>query len=676
MRVIGACVLALAVSFASVVQSASLQLDVVETEDIRLVYVDPFQTYLVPHMVRNFQNSLNFQKTIFDWQPWEETTVLLMDLKDYSNAAAYSSPANGLTVFVAPESRTLETTPSTERMFELMNHEMTHVANLDGWNQRDARWRRFFGGKPTPTNKHPESLIYNYLTVPRMLTPRWFLEGTAVFMETWMGGGIGRAQGAFDEMVFRTKVRDGAHFYSNLGIVSEGSSIDFQVGVNAYLYGTRFISYLGYVYSPERVVEWLSRSEESKAYYSKQFENVFGMYLGDAWDDWIDWEKEFQAANLARVRENPLTPTQPLVDEAMGSISRSFYDPVNHAMIGAFRYPGVVAHVGVLSLADKTHRRVTDIKGPMLYRVTSPAWDPKTRTLFYTADNNNFRDLMSVDIDTGEGHMLFKDARIGDLVFNQVDRSIWGLRHLNGYVTLVRIPHPYTEFNQVHTWPYGQVAYEMDLSPDGTMLSASMGEIDGSQFLRLFRTKDLLEGKSEHFTEYEFTPAVPEGFVFSPDGRYLFGSSFITGVSNIIRYEIATGELEAVSNAESGFFRPIPLDDGQLLVFEFTGKGFVPIVIDSEPVENVSSIAFLGNEIAMKHPVVRDWNVVSTLREIEADDLITNRDSYRPQGELKYAHSYPVVQGYREDFALGYYGKWQDPVGLHRLEVSASYSWD
>ena len=59
-----------------------------------------------------------------------------------------------------------------------------------------------------------------------------------------MGGGLGRAQGAYDEMVFRAMVRDNARFYDPLGLESEGTSVDFQVGANDYLYGTRFISYL------------------------------------------------------------------------------------------------------------------------------------------------------------------------------------------------------------------------------------------------------------------------------------------------------------------------------------------------------------------------------------------------------------------------------------------------
>ena len=676
MRVIHGLVIAAIACGAGVTRGQDLGLDVIETDDLRLIYADPLQTYLVPHVVRNFQNSINFQRSVYDWQPWDKTTVVLLDLKDYVNAGAAAAPFNRLLVYIAPESRTYERTPASERMFWLMNHEMTHVANLDVWNQSDARWRKFVGGKPPPVTEHPESVLYNYLTVPRMLTPRWLLEGAAVFMETWMAGGIGRAQGAYDEMVFRTKVRDDAHFYSNLGIVSEGSSVDFQVGVNAYLYGARFISYLGLEYSPEQVVQWLRRDGDSKAYYSKQFEFVFGKPLDEAWDDWIAWERVFQRANLDRVREFPLTPTTPLVKEALGSISRSFYDAENNAMVGGFLFPGVVAHIGALSLDDGSHERIAEIKGPALFRVTSTAWDPATRTLFYTEDNDDWRDLLAVDMGTGKKRMLLKDARIGDIVFDPTDRSLWGLRHLNGYVTLVRIPYPYKEWNQVFTWPYGLVPYEIDLSPDGSMLSASVGEIDGDQFLRVFRTADLLDGKADHFTEYEFTPAVPEGFVFSPDGKFLYGSSFISGVSNIIRFEIGTGEIEAVSNAETGLFRPVPLDDGRLLVYEYTAEGFLPTLIDPVPVDDVSSIVFLGNEIAKKHPIVRDWNTVSSLREIDAEASIGASRDYRPHRELTWAGGYPIIEGYRDEIALGYSTRWQDPVGFNSLEVSTSYSWD
>ena len=102
-----------------------------------------------------------------------------------------------------------------------------------------------------------------------------------------------------------------------------------------------------------------------------------------------------------------------------------------------------------------------------------------------------------------------------------------------------------------------------------------------------------------------------KGFVFSPDGRYLFGSAYYTGVSNIFRFEIATQKLEAVSNAETGFFRPIPQADGSLIVYEYTGQGFRPATIQPTPLSDLGHVRFLGAEIAERHPVVTTWTAGS-----------------------------------------------------------------
>ena len=74
-------------------------------------------------------------------------------------------------------------------------------------------------------------------------------------METWVAGGLGRAQGAYDEMMFRTMMRDDAHFCDPLGLVAEGVEADFQAGAYAYHYGGRFMTNMAYTYSPEQLIE-------------------------------------------------------------------------------------------------------------------------------------------------------------------------------------------------------------------------------------------------------------------------------------------------------------------------------------------------------------------------------------------------------------------------------------
>jgi hypothetical protein len=661
--------------FATGLRADSFWMSKQETDDLRLLYFDPQTTYLVPHVIRSYQNSLDFQRRIFDWTPYEKTTLMLQDFSDYGNAAATGSPSNLLFVDVAPLKHTFETFPAVERMYMLMNHELVHLATFDVSNDQDRKWRRFFGGKPYPVNEHPETLLYHYLTAPRMVAPRWYFEGTAVFMETWMAGGVGRSQGAYDEMKFRSLVRDDQPFYGNLGLVAEGTAADFQTESNAYFYGTRFVSYLAYNYSPEQVIEWVKRDEGSQRYYANQFEQVFGKSLEAAWDDWIAWETDFQNSNLAAIRQIPPTPAQPLIDEALGSVSRSYVDTKTNELIGGFYYPGVVGHIGALSLTDGSTRRLTDIKAPMKYKVTSLAYDPKQQLLFYTTDNLKWRDLMSVVLDGGAPRMLIKDARIGDLAFNRADNTLWGIRNQNGWVTLVRLQPPYQEWEPVLTLPYGQVFSDLDVSPDGLLLSASMEEVDGTQYLRVFRTADLLNGQYDVISQFDFGRAVPEGFVFSPDGRYLYGSSYYTGVSNIFRYEVATGGMEAVTNAETGFFLPVPLEDGSLIAFEYTGQGFLPSRLDPVPQEDLMAITFLGNEIVKKHPVVTEWSVGSPAR-VDLEALNPQVGEYHPSRELQFSSGYPIIEGYRDTFALGGSFRFQDPIGFKSLQADISYSLD
>jgi hypothetical protein len=655
---------------------ARAQLSTAHADRLRLVYFEGTETYLVPHAVRTFLNSLDFQRRILRYDPEQDVTVLLADFEDFGNAGATVIPRNTLMVQIAPLSFVFETIAANERMNTIMNHEMVHIATMDQATGHDRFFRRLFGGKVNPIAEQPETILYLYLTAPRVAAPRWYHEGIAVFLDTWMAGGIGRAQSGYDEMVFRSMVRDASRFYDPLGLVSEGVRVDFQLQINSYLYGTRFMTWLAHTYSPEQLVRWVTRDTGSPAYYARAFERVFGRSLEDAWSAWIADERTFQERNLEAIRKYPTTRYRDLSARALGSVSRAYYDATAGKIFAAFNYPGTVAHVGAIDVETGAVERIVDVKGPVIYTVTSLAYDPFEGQLYYTTDNGAHRDLVRVDPATGRTELLMKDARIGDLAFNRADRSLWGVRHLNGICTLVRMQAPYKEWTRVHSWPYGTVVYDLDVSPDGTRVSASFGEISGKQTVRVLRTADLIEGRVEPMTQFDFGPSTPSGFVFSADGRYLYGSSYFTGVSNIFRYELNTGELEAVSNTETGFFRPTPIGEGDgLFVFRYSGEGFVPARIDALPLEDVSAITFLGERLAEKHPVVKNWMLGSPAAVVLEDDSLTP-GRYRLAGGLTPESFYPVIQGYKDSVAVGMRVNFSDPLQLNRLNLAASYGPD
>jgi hypothetical protein len=669
---IGVC----AVLVAPAAWGTDLNLSQLETKDLRLIYQEPAMSFLAPYAAQCAENSLAFQERFFGYKPAEKLTTVLVDFSDMGNASTATTPRDIVIVQLSPISFAYETVMANEHMNWLLNHELVHIAVMDQTAKEDRVFRKLFAGKVAPTDEHPETILYSYLTTPRVAAPAWYQEGIAVFVETWMAAGLGRAQGAYDEMVFRSKVLDDTPFFDPLGLVSEGIATDFQVGANYYLYGTRFMSYLAWRYGPKEVVKWIARTDGSKRYYARQFEAVFGEPIHRAWSEWIDWEHGFQKKNLEAVEQYPTTPYRDLSKQALGSVSREFYDPDTKTIYAAVNYPGTVAYLAAISATDGSVRRILDIKGPTLYTVTSVAWDRDTKTLFYTTDNHDYRDLRQVDPATGKSKTLMKDARIGDLAFDRADRSIWGVRHLNGIATLVHIPYPYEQWKRVRSLPYGEVVYDLDVSPDGKLLSASFGEIDGSQKLRVFRIADLLDDRFEPIHEYEFGSTVPGNFVFSSDGSALFGSSYYTGVSNIFRYDLESEQMDAMSNAVTGFFRPLPQPDGSMIVFRYSGEGFVPAKIDDvHRVEDAAPITFLGQQIAEKYPIVKSWSVGSPA-DIPIESMTENKGDFVPIHHLGLESIYPVVEGYKNSQAIGFRFNFSDPISINRASFTASYTPD
>ena len=95
--------------------ASGIDLTTLETKNLDLLYFDPIQTYLTPYIARSFENALAFHERMFNWKPWERTTLLLKDFSDYANAGARASPNNAVLIDVAPLSISMETFTPGER---------------------------------------------------------------------------------------------------------------------------------------------------------------------------------------------------------------------------------------------------------------------------------------------------------------------------------------------------------------------------------------------------------------------------------------------------------------------------------------------------------------------------------------------------------------------------------
>ena len=262
-------------------------------------------------------------------------------------------------------------------------------------------FRRLFGGKVAPVGEQPESILYFYLTTPRVAAPRWYHEGVATFVDTWMAGGLGRGQGGYDEMVFRSMVKDGSRFYDPLGLVSEGTKIDFQLQVNSYLYGTRFMTWLARTYSPEQVIAWMRRHDGSRGYYAAQFRQRVRPLARRRLGQWIEGRAARSRRRIWRRCGNIRSRrTSDLTSRALGSISRAYFDATSGRstppqLSGHRRAPWRDLGADRRRAAAGRHQRPDN-----LYRhVAGPR--SGSGTIFYTIDNGAYRDLVQLDPPTG-----------------------------------------------------------------------------------------------------------------------------------------------------------------------------------------------------------------------------------------------------------------------------------
>ena len=644
-----------------------------ETGNVRLIYYSPTHAYLIPHLIRSFENAYRFHENLWDYHSREKVSILFQDFRDSVHGGAITIPRNMLDIGISPPNFVFETVLANDRMSWLMNHELTHIVTSDRTARSDRVFRRLFSGKVMPEAENPVSMAFGYLTTPRFYSPRWYHEGIAVFMETWMSGGLGRALGGYDEMVFRALVRDDSYIYQAAGLESEGTTIDFQVGANSYLYGARFVTYLANRHGVPKLLDWVRRSEGTHRYFGSQFQSVYGTSLKAEWSRWISSERDWQRENLRRVREYPVTPLRRLTDTVLGSMSRAYWDPQSEVMYAAVQYPGQVAHLAALEPASGRIRKLADLKGAALYYVCSLAFDASGRRLFYTTDNKQWRDLNVLDVDTGHRRLLIADARTGDLAFSKSDQALWGIRRTDGFSLLVKFAPPYREWTEMRRSEYGHDIFDIDVSPDGKYITAGETDVSGRQRLVRFRVEDLLKQDAAPEVLHDFEFSSPSNFVFSPDGRFLYGTSYYTGVSNVFRYDFEKKEMEVLSNAETGLFRPLPLADGRLLAFEYTATGFVPVEMPVQPVQDVSAVRYLGQEVVASQPVVKSYKLGSPAN-IDFEGLKTYSGRYRPLRSMSLISAYPLVQGYKDTAAFGWRFTLSDNLMFSRLDGTASLS--
>jgi len=643
-----------------------------ESEHFRIIYRDSY-AHLVPQLFQYAETALATLKEIFKYTPTEKIIINTYDAYDYGYGAATSVPQNYIRLEIEPMEPGYESIPYNNRFQWIISHELVHIVVNDHSTNIESFARAFFS-KVVPEQIQPLTIIYSLLTNYNRYTPRWHQESIAVFLETWMNGGYGRTLGSFDEMYFRSLVLYNKEFSGEIELDTKTSHNSFLLETIFYIYGSRFASYLTLKYGPEKLVKWFNAEpDEFYQNFAGKFFDIFKVDMVDAWNEFINFEKDFQKTNINKLQAYPLSEINRLSTKNFGWTTQPYLDKSGNNVFFGYHRPHQLSEIQKFNLPHKISEKLATLPTPSMLQVASTAYDKNLGLFFFTTNNNQlYRDLWVLDTEKEEKKLLFKDIRVGSITISPITHELWGIEHSAAAAALVYSRYPFKQLEALLQFDIGDEIQQLSASPSGKYLAAELHQSSGEQKVILFNIDDL---KSANSIKYEilYNSGSPENISWSTDEQFIYWNAYTNGVSNIYRLYIPTLKVDVLSNTLQGLFRPLYVSKDSLFAFEFTSDGFIPVMIANKPAEYVPAISYLGQIILDKYPDLMKLNL-PTSTESHPELTITPKTKYNGFSNLVLQTFIPVISGFQSQKVLGFYGHIADPVLNHDFNFEIGYS--
>lgn len=470
----------------------------------------------------------------------DKTYVVLSDGTDSANGSATSLPYNTLRIFASAPDDLSSLGDVDDWLHLLITHEHTHVLHLDT-----------IGGLPAILNR-----VLGKTFAPNLVQPRWFIEGLATHMET-RESSAGRLRSSQFKMFMRMDALEDRMM--RLDQIS--NVVDRWPRGNAYyLYGSHFVDWIAEQYGREALTAISHEYGRRLIPYAlnRAAQQATGSTFIELYERWQDHQRDLATATRDAVEAQGRVEGIRLTQR--GDIARSPRwlddDTIAYSLFAG----GLDGQIRAVS-------RHGDGEGQELVRISGTAyWSPAPGgDIVYSAVDTSgdiyslydlFRRSPNGDVErlTTGFRARDPDVRDGRVVFTQNGAGTTHLMiaDLNDVVGTARVLLRNPRFAQVYTPRF---------SPDGRTVAISRWTRGGYRDIQLV---DVASGRVRAITRDR---AMDTGPSWTPDGRQLYFSSDRTGITNIYRFTLATGELDQVTNVVSGAFSPSVSPDGERIAY-------------------------------------------------------------------------------------------------------------
>lgn len=469
--------------------------------------------------------------------------IVLADNVDIANGAATFFPRNRIVAYVHPPLTEPQLAYHDDWLGLLILHELAHIFHLENAGDVWRGLRHFFGRNPA--------------LFPQAITPSWFVEGLATWIESEYTG-AGRVRGSMFDMILRTAVLEDEFFPIDRVTIDP---IRWPAGMSRYVYGGMFMRHLADRYGSGAVGDLVNGIGERIVPYrlDAASREAFGVSLTREWEIWADDLGRLYQEQADSVRARGLTEFEVLTFEGRhASHPRISPDGTTIAYAAA---PGRSESAVKTLEAGSKPRRVapTSMLGP-------PSWLPNGAGMIYAqlefaSPYDVYSELYYADVHGG-AHRLTRGARVWEPDVSPDGRRAVVVQRSGATNVLAvfdlgtRTVEPLTEADPDVYWSGPR------WSPDGSRIAAARW-MDGNLDIVILEDTGRLLAHVTRDRAVELDP------VWSPDGRYLLFSSDRTGITNLFAYEVESRKVKQVTNVLTGAFQPDIAPDGRWIAFSY-----------------------------------------------------------------------------------------------------------
>ncbi len=468
-----------------------------------------------------------------NWVPADRIDVVFTDEFDVSNGFARVFPRTNMNIFVsAPDS--INSLEDHHGWLELVfRHELLHVIHLDKARGAPLVIRKIFGRQP---------LVFPP-AFPNAMQPLWYIEGLATYVETDIEQGVGRGQSTYYDMLMRMEVMGGV---KPLRQVNQPIGT-WPAGTIRYLYGVHYHNFIRDRYGDEKIWQLVEGFSDNIVPYriDSNTANVFRKNHDEMWREFTQYLNEKYNAQIEIIRKDGLHEGR--VVSSDGYVADSVVALDDQVFYTAFNFRSHPALM--MSQAGKAPVKLRDVNAGArlaIHRdkgilITQP--EPCRNARFYY-------EIYRVDLDGSNYRRLTDCGRYRHATWSAKGDRIIAVKTELGINSLDLLDDQAHLIDTLWRGEDGAQIGGMTYSPSEDKLVVSVWRQHMGWNLELF---DLTTRQWQAITADNHIQAHP---VYSADGQSILYTSDESGVYNLYRLNLSTGQRSRLSNVLGGALYP------------------------------------------------------------------------------------------------------------------------